>query len=804
MRAIAGKKLFLLVFLVMTGCASIVYTVIDFDRLYGPSAPKQRVLTPEGLLLSEQQHKVSYYKEVKPILDSRCVTCHGCYDAPCQLKLGSIEGVDRGASKEIVYDSSRLKAADPSRLFVDASMTEDWRKKGFYPILNERIDTNVANLDNSIVAKLLSLKHLNPQPTSGKLGEEYALDINRTLQCPTLQEVPAYQHDHPQWGMPYAMPGLSQQEEHTLTQWLQEGSKVEPLPPLSLESVKAVGQWENYFNGSSLKQKLVFRYIYEHLFIGHIHFKGHPENEFFQWVRSKTGPGQPIKEINTVRPYDDPGIGRFYYRLRAITETIVDKTHFVYELSDERKQRYDELFFEPDYQVTVLPSYSPEVAANPFKAFFELPPASKYKFMLDEAEYFVSGFIKGPVCRGEVATESIRDQFWVVFMKPRHFYPKKAVQFLADNYQLLGLPGEEGDQIGLFGWSNYDDFGRQYLKHKDNFINSVLSNGQGLDLNTIWDGEGSNHNAALTIFRHFDSATVLKGFIGGTPLTGWVIDYPIFERLHYLLVAGFNVYGSAGHQLASRTYMDILRQDAEDNFLRFMPAMERLSIYNTWYAGIKGVNGLRNAEPLFSIGHETQVKYQTSNYKKEFFDQIRQRLGSAAGVVDTINGCEQVDCSRDNITPIQQQVDSDMRKLAKFKGLQLSALPELSLVRVIMGAAEEDRVYSLITDKAYSNISKLLEGSNRLPEQDSVTIVPGFIGSYPNFFFTVEKAHLMEFINTLGAARTEIEKDTLYSQFGLRRTHPKLWQHVDWFNQQYKEEKGLSAGLLDMSRYENL
>ena len=159
---------------------------------------------------------------------------------------------------------------------------------------------------------------------------------------------------------------------------------------------------------------------------------------------------------------------------------------------------------------------------------------------------------------------------------------------------------------------------------------------------------------------------------------------------------------------------------------------------------------------------------------KEFFDQIRQRLGSSAGAVDTINGCEQAPCRN-------------------YHNL-----------RVIIDAPEEDRVYSLITDKAYSNISKLLEGSNRLPEQDSITIVPGFIGSYPNFFFTVEKAHLIEFINTLGVARTEIEKDALYSQFGLRRTHPKLWQHVDWFNQQYKEEKGISAGLLDMSRYENL
>lgn len=129
MRLLAGNKLFLLAFLIMTGCASIVYKVTDFDRLYGPAAPKQRVLTPEALLLSQQQHKVSYYKEVKPILDSRCVTCHGCYDAPCQLKLGSIEGLDRGATKRLVYNSNRLKAADPTRLFIDATTTEGWRKR---------------------------------------------------------------------------------------------------------------------------------------------------------------------------------------------------------------------------------------------------------------------------------------------------------------------------------------------------------------------------------------------------------------------------------------------------------------------------------------------------------------------------------------------------------------------------------------------------------------------------------------------------------------------------------------------------
>jgi hypothetical protein len=42
---------------------------------------------------------VSYRDDVRPILDNRCVVCHGCYDAACQLKLGSWEGIARGTSK---------------------------------------------------------------------------------------------------------------------------------------------------------------------------------------------------------------------------------------------------------------------------------------------------------------------------------------------------------------------------------------------------------------------------------------------------------------------------------------------------------------------------------------------------------------------------------------------------------------------------------------------------------------------------------------------------------------------------------
>ena len=47
-------------------------------------------------------------------------------------------------------------------------------------------------------------------------------------------------------------------------------------------------------------------------------------------------------------------------------------------------------------------------------------------------------------------------------------------------------------------------------------------------------------------FRHFDSASVEHGFIGGKPKTGWLITYPLLERIHYLLAAGANRQPAAG------------------------------------------------------------------------------------------------------------------------------------------------------------------------------------------------------------------------------------------------------------------
>ncbi|MGZ8137325.1 MAG: fatty acid cis/trans isomerase, partial [Methylococcaceae bacterium] len=162
-------------------------------------------------------------------------------------------------------------------------------------------------------------------------------------------------------------------------------------------------------------------------------------------------------------------------------------------------------------------------------------------------------------------------------------------------------------------------------------------------------------------------------------------------------------------------------------------------------------------------------------------------------------------CIRANTSPVEQQVDSEMRNLAKLKGHELGALPEMSLLRIKTGEPQGDLVYTLLIDKAYNNISKMLSArSRRLPENDRITVTPGFVGSYPNFFFSVEKNQLAEFVDMIRNARTEIDLDNLYSKFGVRRTNPDIWRQADWFNEQHQKYRGLQAGLLDMSRYDNL
>ncbi|HEX9179985.1 MAG TPA: fatty acid cis/trans isomerase, partial [Burkholderiales bacterium] len=527
------------------GCTTLARQ--ELDRRYGapdparfdkPSAP------PAG---------VSYRRDIQPILDRRCVVCHACYDAQCQLKLTAWEGVARGAGKDKVYDGARLDEAQPTRLFVDAQNASQWRAKGFYPVLNEREPTPEANLSGSVLYRMLDLKRRHPLPADPVLPKPFDFSLDRKQQCPRLEEFDAYEHEYPLGGMPYGLPGLTEREHAVLARWLELGWPYEGPPPLPEAVQRQLREWEAFLNGESLKQRLASRYLYEHLFLAHLYFESDRDLNYFRLVRSATPPGEVVKIIAARRPYDDPGVERVYYRLVPERETIVAKTHMPYALGPKRMAKWREWFLDPDYLLEALPSYAVEVAANPFIAFQALPVRSRYRFLLDEAQYTIMNFIKGPVCRGQLALDVIEDRFWVFFRDPDTDPLDRDPGFLAREAGNLRLPSEAGSDAGILGpWLEYSRRETEYLKAKTEFMQRQYSAGTRVTLDLVWGGDGANPNAALTVFRHFDSASVVQGLVGEPPKTAWIIGYPLLERIHYLLVAGFDVYGNAGHQLNSR------------------------------------------------------------------------------------------------------------------------------------------------------------------------------------------------------------------------------------------------------------
>ncbi|MBD3796951.1 MAG: fatty acid cis/trans isomerase [Campylobacterales bacterium] len=129
-------------------------------------------------------------------------------------------------------------------------------------------------------------------------------------------------------------------------------------------------------------------------------------------VRSYTPKPKKINIIATLRPFDDPRVEHFYYRFRKIESTIVHKTHMVVKFDDKVLERYKQLFIEPKWRETPHKiSYDVNVSANPFIAYKQIPARSRYQFLFDNSQYIVMTFIRGPVCRGQMALNVIHDHF---------------------------------------------------------------------------------------------------------------------------------------------------------------------------------------------------------------------------------------------------------------------------------------------------------------------------------------------------------------------------------------------------------
>ncbi|HEX6736308.1 MAG TPA: fatty acid cis/trans isomerase, partial [Azonexus sp.] len=752
------RKFAPLLFLFLAACATVA--TLRLDERFGKPDPARF----DRLPVEANGPAPDYWREVRPILDQRCISCHACYDAPCQLNLASYAGISRGANPAVVYSSSRLIADPPMRLGVDARTTVAWRQLGFFPVLNERQSTPEANRAGGVMHRLLEMKQRHPGPDRGPLAEaDLDFSLDRPQLCVRAEGLDDYAKSHPQRGMPFGLPPLAADEHRVLSRWLEAGAPYQPPPPLPAAVLEKVADWERFLNGDSAKEQLMARYIYEHWYIGHLHFAELP-GQYFELVRSKTPPGQPVDLIATRRPYDDPGVGRVYYRLQRMETTPVAKKHMPLKLDAARLERLRRWFLAPAYAVAALPGYAPEVAANPFVAFRALPVDARYRFMLDEAQFTLMGFMKGPVCRGQVALNVINDHFWVVFVAPNNRENRLMNDMVDAAMPALRLPAEHESTARLTAWRQYSELETRYLEAKSAVLAKSASKDFLPGVDKLWDGDGHNPNAALTVFRHFDSASVVRGLAGERPQTTLLLGYPLLERMHYLLVAGFDVYGNVGHQLATRLYMDFLRMEGELNFLTLLPLADRQPVLDHWYRGRSEPHIRHFADAAAFFPKETGMRYRTRDHLGELYAALRARV---AGVRE-----RSLEHRTNGWAPRET---AQLQRLSAVRGPAAALMPENSLLLVSQpdGAL---RIVSLIRNSAHSNVAELFgEAKRRLPQEDTLLALDGVVGAYPNAFYALPAGELAAFATAVAGLGSEADLVQLTERFGVRRTDRRFW-----------------------------
>ena len=756
-----------------------------------------------------RQQTYSFISDVKPILDQKCISCHACYDAPCQLKLTSGEGLLRGATEKTVYNGARLTNADPTRLFVDAHGQAQWREKDFFSVFNDQGGSLDDNLANSVFFKMIELGKTNPLPANSPVPDAIPLGLYRENECRVAGDFEKYAKNKPQQGMPLAMSGLSDQEYRTLRQWVFEGSVVDTKPWVPGEAEQQqIERWETFFNQTPPRNQLVARYLYEHLFSAHLYFDDMDSDSFFELVRSSSPPGQPIEIIATVRPNDDPG-APLYYRLRKVGSTLVHKTHLPYPMGAAKMARFQELFLSGDWDVQQLPDYSRANTVNPLATFNDIPAAARYRFMLDTAHYFVSTFIRGPVCAGQIATNVIEDQFFVMFQDPAADLSVTDPDYLTEILPHMVLVPQKQGLITMYeNWRGRVDEMNIYNRMRGKAYKAAQPEGPSLD--DIWNGDGDNNNAALTVFRNFDNAMVSKGFVGDTSKTAWVMDYPLLERTYYLLVVNFNVFGSVATQAETRLYFDLMRANGENNFLHFMPPGVRTNMRNSWYQGSKAETKVSKAYEIVNEHMPVQIDYRTDTPKAEFIAMVSQRLGPLAGPPDVLNSCEKRPCYSADASEAQKRIEASLQTLSSRPAGQdgmrfVDFMPDEAFLRVSTQDPNKGYAYTLIRNKSHSNVAFMFdETKRRQRELDTLTIYTGLLGSYINFMFHVPLDKIESFAEALHSAGTREQFTELVGEYGLPRTHPAIWENFQWFVDYMKQTRPLEAGVYDLSRYKKV
>ena len=718
-----------------------------------------------------------YLDEVQPLLGKRCVTCHGCSSSPCQLKLTSFEGAKRGSNPHGFFSTQ----GPPTRM-KDGVNEADWRALGFYSV--------VSGGEGSIMGKMIAHGTAHNAP-GFDLAPAYSIYAKRAevlvFSCVDQAGELDTRLATKGTGMPLGLPALGAEEANVLLTWLADGA---PGPSEANQRVlerprdaAKVTEWETFLNNPDPKWQLAAQYIYEHVFFGKFHFDDSPASrgDFFELVRARERTGA-IHELVTEAPADDPG-APFFWRLKKFTPLVSAKDHIVFHADAKLMARWKSLFMDSAWSVGSGAQRPRSTGSkNPFVAFERIPATLRYQFMLDNAHALIDAMVKGDVCTGSQATSAIRDRFFTMFLKPSSDPSAIDPKLGHESFDHLD-PTDPSPQRDVVLEQSFEKALRQLKPN-------------GIAESDIWDGEKKDKNAWVTVLRHDTNSSAHQGPAGQLADTVWVLDYANFERLYYALVALYTPWGPMGQKVTSWQTMAQVRTHSEDLFLMLLPPEARDETRKQFTPGFTNLT----ATPMRGVGYPTAVQgLGADRPATQMVPRLRKYLGPVIAPSDALerDPMEAVPTVPTSIASASD-VDSALATLAAHSQKLSEVLPEVSWLTVTDG--QKSMRYSLVVNRIFGASRRTVDAESvHRPELDSVSVIRGRKGGFPQLFLRVPMNELAAFVTAANGSKDQ--RASLRARYEIARNSPEFWSTLDGEHAQAIVDEPLHSGVIDTSAY---
>ena len=234
--------------------------------------------------------------------------------------------------------------------------------------------------------------------------------------------------------------------------------------------------------------------------------------------------------------------------------------------------------------------------------------------------------------------------------------------------------------------------------------------------------------------------------------------------------------------------------EGEANFLMLLPPPRCKELVDVWYRGVNGDAKERVIRDLTAFAGAPNIAYQSHDAERELYPMLKAHVRRSLADGFDLEHVE------------DESLRAALVRLGRVKGLPASWLPELSFVMVSKASPNARSGLATLTiarDSGHTNVAHLFnEDDRRVKDEDALTVVPGFLGAYPNVLFEVPYEDLETFVDAVAKLDGEDAYRSLRARFGVLRASDGFWSFSDRMQEDHKRARPITSGLFDYNRLE--